>query len=262
MAEISMAANGGQTYIPFQDNIHVPTLAYTPLDRPSPLIPDLEMKQEYIDRGYRIGMQCQHFLPGVTPEMLDWWWANMEKGYYLWAPGAHKRFTWVREPWKHGFLGSAHMISESMVPGIPVFGGNGIQIDRLGLDMFPFKTHLKHVLVEGIFNRKGEFVDSTVHMWEEAAGGSIHITASFFNTKITEPPAFILENPDARPQKPEDAESHAEYEASQWPVFLPKLYDLWKNHPDPSQSVPCDLRVREKEDGVLEYIAENGPVTL
>lgn len=262
MAEFIYVANAGQTYMPFQDNINVPTLPYTPLDPPNPPVPELEMKEEFLERGYILTMQCQHFLPGVTPEMLDWWWANMEKGYYLWAPGAHKRFNWVKAPWEYGFEKSAHMISESMVPGTPVFGGNGIRINRMGLDMFPFKTHLKHVLVEGVFNRLGEFVDSTVHMWEAAEGGSIHVTADFVNTKITEPPEFVLENPGAKPKDPEESHRHAEYESSQWPIFLPKLYDLWKGHPDPTQNVQCDLRVRDNGDGTISYIAENGPVRM
>ena len=63
--------------------------------------------------------------------MLDWFWANMEKGYYLWAPGSHKRFNWVKTPWQYGFLHSAHMISETMGENRPVFGGSGIQINRL-----------------------------------------------------------------------------------------------------------------------------------
>ena len=111
MAEFIYVANAGQTYMPFQDNINVPTLPYTPLDPPNPPIPELEMKEEFLERGYILTMQCQHFLPDVTPEMLDWWWANMEKGYYLWAPGAHKRFNWVKTPWEYGFEKSAHMIS-------------------------------------------------------------------------------------------------------------------------------------------------------
>jgi hypothetical protein len=55
--------------------------------------------------------------------------------------------------------------------------------------------------------------------------------------------------------------SHAEYEASRWPVFLPTLYHLWEGHPDPTQNVACDLTVRW-EDGAISYVAENGPVGL
>lgn len=125
--------NGGQTYLPIQENTHVPTLPFTPLSSPSPAYPVLELTAEAQDKGYVITSQAQHFLPGVTAKMLDWWWANMEKGYYLWAPGSHKRFSWVKSPGQYGFLNSAHRISEAMVPGKPVFGGSGIQINRLDL---------------------------------------------------------------------------------------------------------------------------------
>ena len=152
------------------------------------------------------------------------------------------------------------MISEAMVPGKPVFGGSGIQINRLSLECFFFTSHLSHVIVEGVFNAKGEFVDSTVHMWEDAEGGLNHIVAGVANTRCSEPPAFVLEDPSAAPA-PEDSAAHSEYEASRWPVFLPALYHLWEGHPDPSQNVPCDLTVEDTENG-LRYLSENGPVTF
>ena len=252
--------NGGQTYLPIQDNIHVPTLPFTPLSAPTPAYAPLELTESCREKGYVITTQAQHFLPGVTAKMMDWWWANMEKGYYLWAPGSHKRFNWVKSPSQYGFLNSAHMISEAMVPGKPVFGGSGIQINRLSLEWFFFTSHLSHVIVEGVFNAKGEFVDSTVHMWEDAEGGLNHIVAGVANTRCSEPPAFVLEDPSAAPA-PEDGAAHSEYEASRWPVFLPALYHLWEGHPDPSQNVPCDLPVEDTENG-LRYLSENGPVTF
>lgn len=252
--------NGGQTYMPFQENIHVSTLPFTPLAAPSPAYPALELTDAAKQKGYIITSQAQHFLPGVTAKMLDWWWANMEKGYYLWAPGSHKRFNWVHSPGAVGFLRSAHMISEAMVPGKPVFGGEGIQINRLGLEWFFFTSHLSHVIVEGVFNSKEEFVDSTIHMWEDRAGGCDHITAAVANTRCSEPPAFVLADPGSAPT-PEDGAIHAEYEASRWPVFLPTLYGLWEGHPDPSQNIACDLRVEDTPQG-LRYAAENGPVTF
>ena len=50
------------------------------------------------------------------------------------------------------------------------------------------------------------------------------------------------------------ATEHEDYEASQWPVFLPKLYELWKDHPDPSQNVKCNLEVCLGEDGKYHYV--------
>lgn len=264
MPAMQYTANAGQTYMPFQDNIHVPTLPYTPLDRPDPLLPELELNEAAKAKGWVLQSQCQHFLPGVTPEMLDWFWANMEKCYYLWAPGSHKRFNWVREPWKYGFVRSAHMISEAVGEGLPVFGGSGVEIDRLDLSYFPFTTHLEHVICEGVFNAKGEFIDSTVHMWQAAPGGSVHVTAAVASTTATEPPAFVLEmlqnDPDVQPVAPASTD-HSEYEAAMWPRFLPTLYGLWQGHPDPTQNVQCDLTVRDC-DGGIEYVHENGPVCL
>lgn len=261
MSDLNYIPNGGQTYMPFQKNIHVTQLDFTPLDRPTPLILDFELTDEAKARGWVIASPCQHFLPGVEPEMLDWWWANMEKGYYLWAPGSHKRFSWVRAPWEVGFLKSSHMISEAMVPGKPVFGGDGIQIHRLDLDnYFPLTASLSHVIVEGTFNSKNEFCDMTIHMWEAAPGGSNHYTCSVVNTKCSMPPDFVLADPASAPSD-EMRAFHAEYEASRWPVFLPTLYRLWEGHPDPTQNVACDLSVCW-EDGSIRYNAENGPVTF
>ena len=256
-------ANAGQTYIPFKENIHVPTLPYTPLEKPDPPLEMPRLNAMARERGWVINAAHQHFLPGVTSQMLDWWWANMEKGYYLWAPGSHKRFSWVREPWKVGFVRSAHMISESVGEGLPVFGGNGVTIERLDLDWFPFADALEHVITEGVFNGSGDFVDMTVHMWQDVPGGCVHIDAAVADPNVKEPPQFILEmlaeDPAAKPVPPASTD-HGEYEASRWPVFLPGLYALWKDHPDPTQSVPCDLRV-EPCGGGWRYTAENGPVT-
>ncbi|WP_238917410.1 glycogen debranching protein [Clostridium sp. YIM B02555] len=261
MQNMNYIPNGGQTYMPFQDNIKVKILDFKPLDVPKSLIPTLRLKDEFKEKGFIKSEDCQHFIPGVTAEMLDWFWANMEKCYYLWAPGAHKRFSWVRSPVEYGFINSKHMISEAMVPGKPVFGGNGVVINRFDLNWFPFTTALEHVIVEGILNDKNEIVDINIHMWENVEGGIIHVTSAAINTRISEPPSFIKDSLDSMPTN-EDRAIHAEYEAAMWPVFLPKLYDLWRDHPDLSQNVQCDLRVKASENGQLEYISENKPVTI
>ena len=263
MSDQIYTANAGQTYMPFQKNTRIKTLPYTPLNRPDPAIPALELNGMAKARGWELHEQTQHFLPGVTVEMLDWFWANMEKCYYLWAPGSHKRFNWVREPWRYGFARSAHMISESVGEGYAVFGGSGIQINRLGLDYFPFTAALDHVIVEGTFNDLDEFVDMTVHMWDSCPGGCRHITAAVASTTCHEPPHFVkemlAEQPGVELIAPSSTD-HAEYEASRWPAFLPQLYDLWKDHPDPTQSVRCCLEVEQVGPETWRYTHENGPV--
>ncbi len=257
--------NAGQTYRPIQENIHIPFLPFEKPAKPDPLLPLLELREDYAARGYVLPSQKQHFLPGVTAKMMDWFWANMEKCYYLWAPGSHKRFSWVASPADVGFTKSAHKIAESCAPGLAVFGGDGIEIRRMDVaDFYPLKTSLAHVLVEGVFNDLGEMVDSTIHMWEDCPGGCNHITATVQNSKVSAPPAFILELLKKDPNVkivPNFATEHEDYEASQWPVFLPQLYTLWERHPDPSQNVQCDLTVEKTETGI-RYTHENGPVRV
>lgn len=257
--------NGGQTYQPFRDNTEIGFMPYEKPKKPDPLLPELKLSPRFEEMGFVLPSQKQHFLPGVNAEMMDWFWANMEKCYYLWAPGSHKRFSWVREPWKYGMMNSAHIISEVVEPGLPVFGGNGVEITRLSLEEhFPFTTCLKHVICEGVFNGKGEWIDATVHMWEDTKGGLFHITATVQNTAATAPPDFILEmlaeNPDVK-IVPNYATEHEDYEASQWPVFLPKIYELWKNHPDPTQNVQCCLEAARDEAGVFHYVKPHQPIS-
>ena len=78
---MTYTANAGQTYMPFRENTHIPTLPYTPLPMPEPALPAPELNAMAREKGWVMGRWHQHFLPGVTAEMLDWWWANMEKGY-------------------------------------------------------------------------------------------------------------------------------------------------------------------------------------
>lgn len=259
-------ANAGQTYMPVKENIHVKFLPFEKPAKPDPLLPELQLNPKAIEKGLVIPSQKQHFLPGVTAKMLDWFWANMEKCYYLWAPGSHKKFCWIKSPAAVGVEHSVHMISESCGEGLAVFGGEGVEIHRLVLkDFFPFTSTLKHIICEGVFNDLGEMVDSTVHMWEDVEGGCVHITATVANSKVSAPPAFIIDMLKANPEAkivPNWATEHEDYEASQWPVFLPTMYNLWKNHPDPSQNVQCNLEVRQIGEFEYEYVAENGSVTL
>ena len=259
-------ANAGQTHLPVQENIHIKFAPFEAPAKPDPPLPELTLTKEAIAKGFALPSQKQHFLPGITEEMMAWFWANMEKCYYLWAPGSHKRFSWVRTPAEYGMEDSVHMIAESCGEGLPVFGGDGVEIHRLHLkDFYPFTTALKHVICEGVFNDAGELVDSTIHEWENVPGGLVHITATVQNTRASAPPAFILEmlknDPDVK-IVPNYATEHEDFEASQWPIFLPPLYKLWEHHPDPSQNVTCNLEVTKDEEGHFIYLHENGPVRM
>lgn len=264
---MSNRGNGGQTYLPTNKNIQIPLLQCEPLKQPNPPIAEPQLNEHFENQGYVAAEWSQHFLPGVSAEMLDWFWANLEKCYYLWAPGCHKSFEWLKSPSEYGFLHSVHKVSESMGPGVAPMGADGIILHRMGLEYFPFQEHLEHVIIEAILNDKGEIFNLGVHMWENVPGGCIHVTRGATNTRISKPPKFVIDFSKAEKQM-DDLETekqilpHPDYEAAQWPRFLPKLYEIWKDHPDPSQNVQCNLQVYERTGGLLAYCAENGPVII
>lgn len=107
-------ANAGQTYMPVQDNTDVEVLPYEPLKRPRSAASSVGTQHDGSGETLETPVPGTAFYPGVSARMLDWFWANMEKGYYLWAPGSHKRFSWVKAPWQYGFIHSVHMIAESV----------------------------------------------------------------------------------------------------------------------------------------------------
>ena len=269
---IEYQPNAGQTWLPAEENTFNPYIDFTPAPDPKEPLPiTLTMKQEFADMGFEVtAMGRQEFLPGVTSEMMDWFWANMEKCYYLWAPGEHKSFRWMKSPAKYGFMESAHEIVEP-AGGTPVL--MRIRISRLDPEKwYPFTECLDHMLCEGIYNEKGELNDATIHLWQDVEGGCIHITCAVANKNISVLPdciqkleadmgAFLAANNGQMPKAPDDR-IHAEFESAMWPVFLPKMYDLWKNHPDPTQNIHCNLTVEQTAEGNFRYIAENGPVAL
>jgi len=70
---------------------------------------------EEIKKGW---VAVDHRLHGVTVEMLDWWWVNLDKGYVLWDPVDHKAVEWIIPPPKeHPNRGGIHIAVESIWGG-------------------------------------------------------------------------------------------------------------------------------------------------
>ena len=55
---------------------------------------------------------------------------------------------------------------------------------------------------------------------------------------------------------------HALYESARFQAFLPQMYSIWKDHPDPYQNVHFDLRVQKNPDGTWSHICDNLPSHL
>ena len=69
-------------------------------------------------KGETIDLVVEHELHGVTPEMIDWWWDNINttERYKLWHPEDHKSFEWEVSP-KEGHVGAIQRVVENI--GIP-----------------------------------------------------------------------------------------------------------------------------------------------
>ena len=63
------------------------------------------------------GTHIDWALTGVTAEMIDWFWSNMEKGFVLWHPEEHELLEWPVPP-KHGDLrGAVHNAPQTWSDG-------------------------------------------------------------------------------------------------------------------------------------------------
>lgn len=69
--------------------------------------------------GGRMRLHLVDRLKGVTPEMIEWWFGNMEHDTYMqWHPRDHQEFAWVAG-WEPGrYVGATHMTKQT-------FGGVG-----------------------------------------------------------------------------------------------------------------------------------------
>lgn len=252
-------ASAGQCCRPYSKSI-TPYIHWEAPLRPSQNLTPVRLQPEWEEKGWVLVSHADHILPGVTAEMMDWFWANMEKGYLLWAPGSHKYFQWIREPWEYGFLGSSHSAGENLEEYKPMMESVIPKLTyRFDMSHFMFTECLAHAIVEGgVSDPEAPQDNYNVHMWEDTPEGLLHRTAMIMKKGSGIYQAVPWDLFTGEPNVPE----HPEFEAYRWSVFLPKLYDLWKDHPDPTQNVKCDLSVKQVGPMKWEYCFENGPVPI
>ena len=238
--------NSGQTFIPELESPYTQTVAY---DK-APDLPSKEggyqFHEKWKDSGYMmVGEDEVKLLEGVTPEMLDWFWANMEKVYYLWAPGEHLGFEWEVAPNEVGYEGSIEYMHETnhFLP---------VHMKRISMDNYPFTECADHCWIsDGIFGDTGHGM-RLIHMYDAVEGGTRWITIKLVHKDDA---AWIREyRSKADPAKTTE---HNEYEAGRFKDFIPAAYELWKNHPNPYQSMTYDLRTKQNPDGTWAHVCAN-----
>jgi succinate dehydrogenase/fumarate reductase flavoprotein subunit len=163
-------------------------------------------------------------LIGVTPEMIDWWWVNMEKGYPLWEPNDHKSFVWEVPPPVGGYLGAIQIAEEKMGPMPPM----KIRIRWDDPDRCPIPRTYKHAIVASGIDSEGNVGAMILHEWEKSPRG----------TRMRSTMRFLGPVP---PGLPEIWKKHDRAEVSTFPTFLPDLFRLWQAVKDPTINRHCSL---------------------
>jgi succinate dehydrogenase/fumarate reductase flavoprotein subunit len=163
-------------------------------------------------------------LIGVTPEMIDWWWVNMEKGYPLWEPTDHKSFVWEVPPPVNGYLGAIQIAEEKMGPTPPM----KIRIRWDDPKDCPIPQVYDHAIVAAGVTPEGEVRAMILHQWEATPRGTKMRSTMRYNGPVP-------------PRMPQIWAKHDRAEVSTFPTFLPDLYRLWQVVKDPTINRQCCL---------------------
>ncbi|MCC8142379.1 MAG: hypothetical protein LIO56_07635 [Lachnospiraceae bacterium] len=239
-----IGAGQHKEYADGEEGLHFPRMECPPLEHPD--VEPFEIHPKYADKDFVILADVVKFIPGITADMVDWWWANLEKGYFLWAPGEHYGFEWIIPPCDGGY-----MTVEASYEFDPA---NPMAVTRRSIaDEYPFAQCYEHVIMSTFETHPGEMI--LIHTWQDQDDGILWRDLSLMEGRWYKEVGNVFAH---LPDFP----SHMDYESRRLNQFLPQLYDMWKDHPDPWQNMHFDLRVRQREDGTWERISPNLPPSV
>ena len=175
------------------------------MDKSSPT----EVYKELL-KSETVSLVIEHELRGVTPEMLDWWWDNMDNdSYKLWNPKDHIALEWQIPPSQMGHIGAIHMACESISDILLKFYVSAGEDPSAAL-ITPIYHHVNvgSSLAPGIDDTA---LGSLVHEYEETSYGT-RMRSTFILPAIV--PQFFLDF----------LKQHNSAEMGRFPEFLPQLY--------------------------------------
>ncbi len=193
----------------------------------------------------------EHEIPGITPDMIDWWWVNMEKGYELWCPDEHKGFKWEVKPPLGGHIGAVQIATESIDYG-PVMNLRIEWVDpNIGTqEQKDFWTY-EHLLTAGSTGAQPgtKAMVMLSHQWEAIPGGCKMRSCMH---GFPEPPPGSFTPPKPTTQHPSGKSptgggwiAHNKAEVSTFKEFLPALYKMWQVVDDPAINRQCSLKIKK-----------------
>jgi len=211
------------------------------------------MTEEKFPEGWIV---VDHIIPGVTVEMLDWWWVNMEKGYELWCPDEHKGFRWEVKPPMGGHIGAVQIATESIDYG-PVMPIRIEWVDpNLGTEEQKNFWTYEHLLTAAgpTDPRSGKMAVVLSHQWEAIPGGCK--MRSCMHGIPGGPPGGIPTGP--MPPHPSGKNptgggwrTHNIAEASTFKDFLPALWGIWQAVSDPAINRRCSLKIKKQGSKII-----------
>ena len=158
-----------------------------------------------------IDLVVDHELFGVTPEMIDWWWDNIDATdrYKLWHPEDHESFEWEVSP-KEGHVGAIQRVVEKV--GVSAT----MRIRWEDPSQSPIPIEYSHALVASTIDHNDKPMSWLLHEYKEFEKGTK--LRSTFRLPARIPKPFI-----------EALRKHNLEEIGEFENFLPELYNENKN---------------------------------
>lgn len=189
-------------------------------------------------------------LRGVTPDMIDWHWANLEKTFFLWHPGQHMEFRWDLAPTPQAFLGAVHAAPQVRADGTrrePIIRYEDVATLREDIAQLVVYDHV--CIPAGLDLSQEKDVSRApikgyrIHQWKATDYGVVG-RSSAVNPNVTDMEAELHEG--------KLWAAHAAEECGNWEHFLPELYKLWSVVPDSPINLNKSLKV--SWEGGLHYV--------
>ena len=184
-------------------------------------------------------------LNGVTAHMLDWFWANMEKGFYLWHPIEHHEFYWAVPPEEDNIVGSVHVAPQTWGDGQRIEPHIRIEdLATLRKEILDIIVYDHAVVVGAISLTKKDYkpenpvIAYRVHQYESSDLG-VRGMSSCVNETLEKGMVWS---------------KHASEEVGYWGDFLPQMYQLYRVIDNPKVCPFMSLKV-ERTGDTVRYVA-------
>ena len=197
-----------------------------------------------------------HIVPGVTAEMIDWWWVNMEKGYELWCPDEHKGFEWAVKPPLGGHIGAVQIATES-IDYSPVMPIRIEWVDpNLGTEEQKNFWTYEHLLTAAgpTDPKSGKMSVVLSHQWEAIPGGC-KMRSCMHGIPGGPPggarPGPMPPHPSGKKPTGGGWRTHNIAEVSTFKAFLPALWGIWQAVPDPAINRQASLKIMKQGNKII-----------